>query len=407
MEDLEQSGSQVMNPLPTVIVCGNGHQDAGQFRAQIAAALNQAGVDCTILEGLPVAPMPAPAQMGVRLPRPPEPARPQFSVVLPIYNEEANLPELYRRLSAVLDEMGEPYELVFVDDGSRDRTVELLRTLHARDARVRVIRLTRNFGHQRAISAGLDYARGQAVIVMDADLQDPPEVIPLFVEKWREDFQVVYAVREKRKESVLKRMAYHSFYHALRAISRIDIPLETGDFCLMDRRVVEAIIALPERNRFVRGLRSWVGYRQVGLAYERDARFAGEPKYTFRKLASLALDGLVSFSYMPLRLATLSGFAVSAFSLLAAVYYLIKRLTVGLQPPGFATLVILITFLGGVQLITIGVVGEYIGHVLDEAKGRPAYMVREVMDHAPGSRAGAETDMEGGNAESTHSDLGQ
>jgi dolichol-phosphate mannosyltransferase len=325
----------------------------------------------------------------------------EFSIVVPVYNEEGNVPELYRRLTEVMTGLGKPYELLFVNDGSRDRSLELLREMYTYDPRVRVICLTRNFGHQQAVSAGLDQARGRAVIVMDGDLQDPPEVIPQFIEKWREGFRVVYAVREKRKEHVLKRIAYRSFYLILRTISRVDIPLEAGDFCLMDRRVVDVLTSLPERNRFVRGLRSWVGFRQVGLAYERDARFAGKPKYTFRKLVSLALDGLISFSYLPLRLAAMLGFGVSALSLLATAYFLITKLTRGLRPPGFATLVVLLLFLGGVQLITIGVVGEYIGHVLDEVKRRPAYVVREVMGRDP-----VETDEEIPNAKSAHPSLG-
>jgi hypothetical protein len=206
-------------------------------------------------------------------------------------------------------------------------------------------------------------------------------VISQFVEKWRQGFQVVYAVREKRKEHVLKRMVYHSFYLILQAVSKIDIPLEAGDFCLMDRCVVDVLISLPERNRFVRELRCWVGFRQIGLPYERGARFAGDPKNSFRQLASLALDGLISFSYLPLRLATLLGFAISVLSLLAATYYLIKGLINDLQPPGFATLVVLVLFLGSVQLITIGVVGEYIGHVLKEVKARPTYVVDRVFEH--------------------------
>lgn len=304
----------------------------------------------------------------------------EFSIVVPIYNEEVNIPEIYRRLTEVMAGLGKSYELLFIDDGSGDSSLELLRELHSRDTRVRVICLARNFGHQRAVSAGVDYARGRAVILMDGDLQDPPEVIPQFVDKWREGFQVVYAVREKRKENVLKRIAYHSFYVTLRSIARVDIPLEAGDFCLMDRCVVDALVALPERNRFLRGLRSWVGFRQIGLPCERDPRHAGRPKYTFRKLMSLALDGLISFSYLPLRLATMLGFVVSALSLMAAAFYFIKRLAVGLQPPGFATLVVLLLFLSGVQLITIGVIGEYIGHVLEEVKGRPTYVVREIIE---------------------------
>jgi dolichol-phosphate mannosyltransferase len=216
---------------------------------------------------------------------------------------------------------------------------------------------------------------------MDGDLQDPPEVIPHFINKWQDDFQVVYAIREKRKEHLLKRFFYHTFYLILRGISRTDMPLDAGDFCLMDRCVVNELTALPERNRYVRGLRSWVGFRQIGLAYERDARFAGKSKFTLNKLVSLALDGMISFSYLPLRLATMLGFVVSIFSLLAAAYYLIIKLTVGLQPPGFATLIVLLLFLGGVQMITVGIVGEYIGHILDEVKGRPTYVVQQVITH--------------------------
>lgn len=304
----------------------------------------------------------------------------QFSVIVPIYNEQENILELYRRLTEVMTGLDEPYEFVFVDDGSRDQSLEMLSFIHSRDPRVRVISLSRNFGHQQAVSAGLDAVRGRAVIVMDADLQDPPEVIPQFVAKWREGFEVVYAIREKRKEHALKRMAYHAFYLLLRAVSRIDIPLEAGDFCLMDRCVVNAITALPERNRFVRGLRSWVGYRQVGLPYERCTRYAGHTKYTFRKLVHLALDGLISFSYLPLRLSTMLGFGVSALSLLAAAYYFIVKLARGLRPTGFTTIVVALLFLGGVELMSLGVIGEYLGNVLDEVKGRPTYVVREVLE---------------------------
>ena len=365
---------------PAVVLCGNDGQEVDQFRAQVRRALRQAGVDCTILEVDSALPAVICRQTGIQPTGPVEHPPIEFSIVIPIYNEEENIPELHRRLTEVMIDLEEPYELVFVDDGSRDRSLDLLRERQTRDPCVRVVSLARNFGHQRAVSAGLDHAYGSAVIVIDGDLQDPPEVIPQFVDKWQEGYQVVYAIREKRKEHVLKRMVYHSFYLLLRSVSRVDIPLEAGDFCLMDRCVVDVLISLPERNRFVRGLRSWVGFRQVGLAYERDARFAGKTKYTFRKLAGLALDGLISFSCLPLRLATMLGFAVSALSLLAAAYYLIKGLTSGLQPPGFATLVVLLLFLGGVQLITIGVVGEYIGHVLEEVKGRPTYVVQHVSE---------------------------
>lgn len=365
---------------PAVVLRGNGRQETGRFRAEVRRALRQAGVDCTILDGDSALAEMMCRHTGAEWTGVVEHSQVEFSIVVPIYNEEDNIPQLHHRLTEVMIDLGESYELVFVDDGSRDRSLDLLQELYAHDPCMRVISLARNFGHQRAVSAGLDRAYGSAVIVIDGDLQDPPEVIPQFVDKWREGFQVVYAIREKRKEHVLKRAIYHSFYLILRGVSRVDIPLEAGDFCLMDRCVVDVLVSLPERNRFVRGLRSWVGFRQTGLPYERDARFAGEPKYTFRKLASLALDGLISFSYLPLRLATILGFAVSVMSLLAAAYYVIKKLSRGLQPPGFATLVVLLLFLGGVQLITIGVIGEYIGHVLEEVKGRPTYVVRDVLE---------------------------
>jgi dolichol-phosphate mannosyltransferase len=372
----------VYRKLPLIVtVYPNGLHDSDQVYAQVYQALEKANIDCIVIEGHTTLSSQPRSQSSTMLINSQELSPIKFSIVIPIYNEEDTIAELYRRLTNVMTELGEPYELIFINDGSHDQSLELLKSMGNLDPNVRVINLTRNFGHQRAISAGLDYARGQAVIVMDGDLQDPPEVIPDFINKWREDFQVVYAIREKRKEHFLKRFLYHTFYLILQSISRTDMPLDAGDFCLMDRCVVNELIALPERNRFVRGLRSWVGFRQIGLAYERDARFAGKSKFTLNKLASLALDGLISFSYLPLRLATMMGFVVSICSLLAAVYYVIKKLTIGLQPPGFATLTVLLLFLGGVQMITVGIIGEYIGHILDEVKGRPTYIVQHVFEH--------------------------
>ncbi|MEI7769585.1 MAG: glycosyltransferase family 2 protein, partial [Chloroflexales bacterium] len=298
--------------------------------------------------------------------------------VFPAFNEQENLPALYARLLGALDPLGVSYEIVFVNDGSRDRTLPMLQQLSAADPRVLVIDLARNFGHQIAISAGLDHARGRAVIIMDGDLQDPPEVLPEFIAKWREGHDVVYAVRAQRKEGPLKRAAYTLFYRLLKQVSSIDIPLDAGDFCIMDRRVVDLLSGMPERNRFVRGIRSWVGLDQVGLAYERHARHAGRPKYTLSRLIYLALDGLISFSYLPLRMISLAGLGVSLMSILIAIFYTIQKLTVGLSPPGFATLVVAIFFLSGIQLITIGVIGEYVGRIFEEVKGRPLYVVRRV-----------------------------
>jgi dolichol-phosphate mannosyltransferase len=309
---------------------------------------------------------------------PAEPARPELSVVIPVFNEADNLGNLYARLTNVLAQIGSPYEIVFVDDGSRDESLAILRAQVADDAHVVVVELARNFGHQVAISAGLDHARGDGVIVMDADLQDPPEVLPQFVAKWREGHDVVYAIRTRRKEGWLKRSAYAAFYRLLKRVANIDIPLDAGDFCIMDRRVVELLTGMPERNRFVRGIRSWVGLDQVGLAYERHARHAGQPKFTLTRLVYLALDGLVSFSYLPLRVITMLGFGVSLLSIILALFYAVKKLTVGLNPPGFATIIVAIFFLAGMQLITIGVIGEYIGRIFEEVKRRPLYVVRRL-----------------------------
>lgn len=308
-----------------------------------------------------------------------EPLRPELSVVIPVYNEEDNLPALFARLTDVMERTGVAYEIIFVDDGSRDGSLAMLRAFAADDARVLVVELARNFGHQVAISAGLDHARGEGVIVMDADLQDPPEVLPQFIAKWREGHDVVYAVRTQRKEHWLKRSAYAAFYRLLKRVANIDIPLDAGDFCIMDRRVVDLLVGMPERNRFVRGIRSWVGLDQVGLAYERHARNAGKPKFTLTRLVYLALDGLFSFSYLPLRVITMLGFGVSFISIVMAVFYVVQKLTVGLNPPGFATLIVAIFFLAGMQLTTIGVIGEYIGRIFEEVKRRPLYVVRRVV----------------------------
>ncbi len=302
--------------------------------------------------------------------------RPEISVVLPVYNEVDNIPVLYERLTGTL--AAERFEIVFVDDGSSDGSTEVMCGLVEKDDRVVVVELARNFGHQVAISAGLDHAAGRGVILMDADLQDPPEVLPQFIAKWREGYDVVYAVRQRRKESWVKRTAYSIFYRVLQRIASIKIPLDAGDFCIMDRRVVDILVGMPERNRFVRGIRSWIGLDQTGLAYERHLRNAGKPKFTFLRLLYLALDGLVSFSYVPLRAITLLGFVVSAISILLAVFYTVQRLTIGLNPPGFATIVIALFFLAGVQLVTLGVIGEYVGRIFEEVKRRPLYIVRRI-----------------------------
>ncbi len=303
---------------------------------------------------------------------------PELSVVIPVYNEEENLGVLIDRLVNALEGASLDFEIVFVDDGSRDGSVQKLNEIGASDKRIVLIELARNFGHQVAITAGLDFARGKAIAVMDADLQDPPEVLPQFVAKWREGNEVVYAVRAARKEGWFKTTSYKIFYRLLRHVSNIDIPLDAGDFCLMDRRVVDLLKSMPERNRFVRGIRSWVGLRQVGVLFERQARHAGTSKYTVGRLMILALDGLISFSYVPLRIITFLGLSVSLLSLLMAIFFFAKKLLYGLSPPGFASIIVSIFFLAGIQLITLGVIGEYVGRIFEEAKRRPMYVLRRV-----------------------------
>lgn len=304
---------------------------------------------------------------------------PIISVVIPVYEEQENLSILFAKLTNVLNDYEPKYEIIFVDDGSRDQSVALMQEMTIHNPQVTLIELSRNFGHQIAISAGLDYARGEAVIIMDADLQDPPEVLPQFIEKWRDGYDVVYAIRRQRKENWLKRSAYAAFYRLLQRIANIEIPLDAGDFCIMDRRVVDILVKMPERNRFVRGIRSWIGLKQAGLEYDRNARNAGKPKFTFSRLLYLALDGLVSFSYIPLRIITVLGFMISIISIVLAIVYIIQKITIGLYPPGFATLVVAILFLSGIQLMTIGLIGEYVGRIFEEVKHRPLYVVNRVV----------------------------
>jgi dolichol-phosphate mannosyltransferase len=300
---------------------------------------------------------------------------PTLSVVVPLFEESSNIERLYDRLTASLGRVGGSFELVFVDDGSGDSTPRLLELIRASDSRVVVLRLSRNFGHQAAVTAGLDHARGDAVIVMDGDLQDPPEVLPRLVERWREGFDVVYAVRRRRKEGPFKRLAYFAFYRLMRAVSDLDIPLDSGDFCLMDRKVVDALNALPERMRFVRGLRTFVGFRQVGLPYERAARGDGRPKYTFRALLGLAMDGLVSFSGRPLRLATYAGVMVALVGSGLTGWALFDAFYRHSAPRGWASVMVAVLFLGSIQMIALGIVGEYVRLIFLETKGRPTYIL--------------------------------
>lgn len=305
---------------------------------------------------------------------------PKYSWIIPIYNEEETLQEMYRRISAVADRMDGLVEFILINDGSRDRSVQIIRELHQQDKRVCYLSLARNFGHQIAVTAGLNFARGQVIVVLDADLQDPPELIPDMVEKWRQGYQVVYAQRiKRRKERWFKRFTAYVFYRLLKSLAEVDIPTDTGDFCLMDRQVVDLLNAMPEQNRYIRGLRSWVGFPQTAIRFERDPRFAGDVKYTFRKSLGLAVNSLVSFSKVPLRLSTYLGLLSAALALLMSVLVLYWRLASPNSPlTGFATIAIAIFFLGSVQLISIGILGEYIGRIYEEVKARPLYTLAEV-----------------------------
>lgn len=304
-----------------------------------------------------------------------------LSIVVPLYNEEAVFTELCRRLAESADRLvNYEAEIVFVSDGSTDGTNELIECQVKDDARFKGVFLARNFGHQAAVSTGLEHASGDIVAVIDGDLQDPPELIATLIESIEAGADVAFAVRRKRKEGLIKRAAYSVFYRTLKTVSEIDIPLDTGDFCCMKRRVIDAMLKLPERTRFIRGLRAWVGFRQVGVEYEREARFAGQPQYTFRKLLTLATDGLFSFSSLPVKVMQVLGFAISALALGTAttyfIWYFIDR---GAFPTGFATLAVSIWFLAGVQLLFLGIVGEYVVRTFDESRRRPSAIVADVI----------------------------
>lgn len=304
---------------------------------------------------------------------------PTYSIIAPVFNESACVEELYRRVKATMDSLDEPWELILVDDGSSDGSTDLIRKLAVADEHVRPVIFARNFGHQLAVTAGLDYSRGQAVVIIDADLQDPPEVIAELAAKWKEGYQVVYAVRAEREgETWFKTFTASLFYRLIYRITDVKIPLDTGDFRLLDRQVVNVLNKMRERYRFLRGMSVWVGFKQTGVEYKRAARFAGETKYPFRKMLRFALNAITSFSYFPLQLATYMGFISAGISILAIPLVIIIRLTGLLHGlTGQATTLIAVLFLGGVQLISLGILGEYIGRVYDEVKGRPLYIVSE------------------------------
>jgi dolichol-phosphate mannosyltransferase len=321
-------------------------------------------------------PAPAPAAPPRRAPR-------LVSVVAPMHDEERNVAAFHARACAALADL--PFELVLVDDGSRDRTGARLADLAATDPRVKVVALSRNFGHQAAITAGLEHARGDVVVMLDADLQDPPELIPTMLERWREGSDVVYAVREAREgETRLKLLTARWFYRLFAQLARIDLEPDSGDFRLMDRRALAALLAMPERNRFLRGMTVWVGFTQSAVAYRRDPRAAGETKFTFGRMLRFSFDAITSFSHAPLQFATLLGFAFSGLAFLAIPLTVVARYS-DLYVPGISSTIVVILLLGGIQLITVGIIGEYVGRIYDEVKRRPLYVVRERLnlDEAP------------------------
>jgi glycosyltransferase involved in cell wall biosynthesis len=307
-----------------------------------------------------------------------------LSVVAPMFNEEETVREFYSRVTSALQ--GLTYELILVDDASRDRTPELLDELAATDPRVRVIYLSRNFGHQAALTAGLEHARGEAVAMLDGDLQDPPELIPEMLVRWRTGSDVVYAQRTRREgETRMKLTTARAFYRLFARVTGLDLAQNAGDFRLLDRRALDALLAMPERNRFLRGMTVWIGFHQTAVPYERDARFAGETKYTWRRMSRFALDAISSFSWMPLQLATLLGFVFSICAFLALPLVVVARLT-GIYVQGVPSLLFVVLFLGGIQLITVGIIGEYVGRIYDEVKGRPLYLVRETRNFSVAAR---------------------
>jgi len=313
---------------------------------------------------------------------------PDYSVVVPVYNEAEVLLVLYERLTDVMNGMGAPYEIIFVNDGSVDASLMLMRELRAKDEHVKFLSLSRNFGHQVAITAGLDHSVGEAVVVMDADLQDPPEVIPQLITKWREGYEVVVAVREERRgETAFKRGTAALFYRLLSRLTSTEIYLDAADFRLMSRKAVNALNTLRERNRFMRGLASWVGFRQTFVTFTREVRYAGETKYPMGKMVRFAFDAITSFSFLPLQLATYLGFGVSCLSLIYVLYAVGLKLFTDHLVPGWASVIVAILFVGGVQLITVGIIGEYVGRIYEEVKQRPLYFVDE--------SAGVEPQMKG------------
>jgi dolichol-phosphate mannosyltransferase len=302
----------------------------------------------------------------------------QYSIVVPIYNEELVINETYKRLKEVMDTTEEPYEIIFVNDGSRDKTLDRVKDICDKDKNIKLISFSKNFGHQISITAGMNNSNGKAVIVIDADLQDPPEIMLKMIEKWKMGYQVVYGKRLHRKgETFFKKITAKAFYRTLRVMTDVDIPVDTGDFRLIDRKVCEALKKVPERNRYVRGIISWLGFNQIGIEFERNERFAGETKYPLKKMLKFASDAIISFSYKPLKLATITGLIISIFSFLYLIIIVLKKLFVNDAISGWTSIVVISLFFNGLVLIILGIIGEYIGRIYDEVKGRPLYIIDE------------------------------
>ncbi len=315
-----------------------------------------------------------------------------LSIVIPIYNEQDNLNTLFERLTTVLEPLPLTYELVCVNDGSKDQSLTALIAHHQRNPAIKVVNLSRNFGKEIALSAGIDYATGAAVIPLDADLQDPPELIGILVEKWREGYDVVYATRRSRQgETWLKKFTANAFYQTIDSMSPVYIPPNTGDFRLLDRRVVEALKQMPERNRFMKGMFAWVGFRQIAIPFDRDPRLMGQTTWNYWKLWNFALDGITSFSTLPLKIWTYLGLLISLLALIYAGFLILRTLIFGIDLPGYASLMVTTLFFGGIQLITLGVIGEYLGRVYEEVKARPLYFVRDAYGFDDPNKPGEES----------------
>lgn len=305
-------------------------------------------------------------------------ALPALSIVIPLHNEEGNLPHLHQRLVLVLQSLTNDYEIVYVNDGSRDATLSMVKALAVQDTRVRYISFSRNFGHQMAIMSGIEHAHGQAVVVMDGDLQDPPELIPELWKKYNEGFKVVYAQRRSREgETWLKKWTAKTFYRILKKTTQIKIPLDTGDFRLIDRKVIDYLKQMPERHKFLRGQIAWIGFKQAAVFYDRESRFTGKTNFSFSKMFQFALDGITAFSNYPLRLATVMGFVVSAISFVVILYALYSKFVLDRTITGWTSLIISVLFIGGVQLIAIGIIGEYISRINSDVRKRPLYVIEE------------------------------